>query len=148
MKCVVRILYIVFLVHSVVRTIRYMTSRFTVEMAHRSSYTVMRFYAVIQHGSTFWYTGKSLKIDAVGWHPTQMDMLVQSQKLMLEYIESYLKDKRVLSPVGWRVLLLPHIQSLGAKDIDNLRQYLDQNYFVCIEDWVANVLDAIDALAK
>ncbi len=147
MKRFVHILYIVFLVHSVVRTIRYMTSRFTVEKTSRSSYTVMRFYAVIQHGATFWYTGKSLKIDAVGWNHTQIDMLVRAQKLMMEYIESYLKDKRVWSPVGWRILLLPHIQPLGANDMDDLRQYLDKN-FVCIADWVDNVLDAIDALAK
>lgn len=147
MKRFVHILYIVFLVHSVVRTIRYMTSRFTVEKASRSSYTVMRFYAVIQHGAMFWYTGKSLKIDAVGWHHNQLDMLVRAQKLMTEYIESYLKDKRVLPPVGWRILLLSNQLPLGAKDMDDLRQYLDKN-FVCIADWVDNVLDAIDALAK
>jgi hypothetical protein len=148
MKRVVHILYMACLVHCVLLTVRHITKRYTTERDKRSSYTALRFYAVIQHGATFWYTGKSLKIDAVGcWHHNQLDMLVRAQKLMTEYIESYLKDKRVLSPVGWRILLLSNKQPLGAKDMDDLRQYLDKNC-VFIADWVDNVLDAIDALAK
>jgi hypothetical protein len=139
-----RLLYIGVLVHCIVKTVRYIRRRFNAERDTRAAYTAMRFYVVIQYSVSFWYTGKTLKIDTVGRYQTSSNEIRnRARKLMMEYIENYVRD-HAMSPVGWHVRLVD-IKPVGTKAIDDLYKDKDDIAFI---KWLDTVQDAVVNLAK
>lgn len=139
-----RLLYIGVLLHCIVKTVRYIRRRFNAERDTRAAYTAMRFYVVIQFCNSFWYTGKTLKIDTVGRYQTSSNEIRNlARKLMSEDIENYIRD-HAMSPIGWHVRLADN-KPAGTKSIDDL--YHDKSDISFIK-WLDTVQDAVVNLAK